>query len=145
LEGEVAEVKSGVAAPAASRTVPQERLELEQERLRSFERDLAIQDQKLSDHAREARDDVWAIAQTAEFTHALAPLIVPGVSSLKDVDCRSKSCVVQVTYESPSEAIARRGDWNGRAAVKGCNGYSSALQPPTSNGPYDVVFIYNCR
>jgi hypothetical protein len=144
VEGELAEVKSAVA-PSFNQPEPRDKSEFEQERLRSYQRDLDHQAQKLNEHASEARDDTWAAAQAAEFTQALAPLVVPGVSSLKDVDCRSKSCVVQMTYASPAKALERRGDWIAQPQVKGCRGYSSALEPPTSDGPYDMVFVYNCR
>lgn len=54
------------------------------------------------------------------------------------VDCRDKTCVADLLYDSPADALADRGAVSG-FLVRGCRGISATLEPPTRASPHQPV------
>lgn len=110
-----------------------------------YRKDLEIQEEKLGSHAREPIDPTWARTQSEVVTRTLEEAVSPQYPMrVESVDCRSATCVAQLVYNSPDDALADR-DVLTRKFVTGCRGLSSALTPPTGPGEYTTSVVYNCR
>jgi hypothetical protein len=127
------------AAPAAEHAVADK----EREREQHYRDELEHRESELANHDAEALDHAWADSEGATVRDALSS-VGNGVYTVKSVDCRSKTCVAELTYPSPAQAVARHAVI-GNAAPAGCHGMFSALTPPTSDGLYDTTVIYYCR
>jgi hypothetical protein len=110
-----------------------------------YELDLAHQDHVLFEHQHEPADREWARAQEQEIGRVLSEASDHGGGfRVESVDCRSKTCVAEITYPSPGDALSKRNNLSSISA-KGCHGMSSALERPTSAGAYTARIIYYCR
>jgi hypothetical protein len=110
-----------------------------------YREELAILERNLQQHASEAVDATWAPGQSASIRDELTA-IVPKEHAFKvdDIDCRSRTCVAQLVYDTPDDALQGRAAIHD-ALVNGCHGISATLTPPTSPGPYRTSLIYTCR
>jgi hypothetical protein len=107
--------------------------------------DLEIQNKKLHDHNQEAVDNGWSRSQGEAIAHTFAAAIdAEHPLRVGRVDCRTTTCVAELVYRSPDDALADRSVLT-RTAVAGCHGLSSALTPPTGPGEYTTTVIYDCR
>jgi hypothetical protein len=125
--------------PSAARTEPDDK---ERGQKEHYAQELEHRENELASHDHEGVDRGWADGAAATIRQALAA----GERSfvVKSVDCRTKTCVAELTYPSPTEAVA------GQAALAsvgpaGCHGMFSTLTPPTSEGAYDATVVYYCR
>lgn len=108
-------------------------------------KDLAYQEQSLSRHQQEPRDEAWAGKQTEVVMQAFkGATAAEHPMRIGRVDCRSATCVAELIYPTPDDAAEDRGILR-RAQVTGCHGMSSALAPPTGPGEYTTTVIYYCR
>jgi hypothetical protein len=147
LETKVAEVAAATAARPSSADPPGGVManERQQDAQRQYELDLLHQRQVIAQHETEPSDPGWARVQAAAIHDVLAAAIDRARPfQIDSVDCRNKTCVARLIYETPDDALEHRGKI-GKALVEGCNGISSSLEPPTSPGLYDVKVIYYCR
>jgi hypothetical protein len=101
--------------------------------------------QELTSHATEPFDATWA-PELSKSIHDELVAIVPAEHGFKvdNVDCRSKTCVADLVYDTPDDALEGRGVL-GQAHVEGCHGFRATLEPPTSAGPYHTSIVYTCR
>ncbi|HKO50671.1 MAG TPA: hypothetical protein VJV79_23285 [Polyangiaceae bacterium] len=145
LETRVAELAvSGNSRPAEEPPLAQEPAPRPEPEAR-YARDIALEQQALQEHRREALDENWARAQSGSMRDQFAALTsINQHFQVADVDCRSKTCIVQLVYPTPDEALERRDDLR-QMLVMGCHGMSSALAPPTAPGPYKSTLVYTCR
>jgi hypothetical protein len=114
----------------------------EQERLAHYEVELAHQHDLISKHEGEPLDADWAVQREREIAEAMQS--IAGEDRRVNVSCRSKTCVAEVTYPTPMDAVEAHVAL-ATAHVERCNGTSSALEPPDSAGPYTVKVIHFCR
>jgi len=115
--------------------------EIEQQYLDDLER----QATKLSEHNQEPLDETWARPQGELITRAFNAAVTPEHPlQVRRVDCKKATCVAELVYPSPTDAVADR-DVLTRTFIAGCHGLSSALNPPTGPGEYSTTIIYNCR
>jgi hypothetical protein len=110
-----------------------------------YQADLTLLRQELTSHATEPFDATWA-PELTQSIHDELVAIVPAEHGFKvdNVDCRSKTCVADLVYDSPDDALAGRG-MLGQAHVEGCRGFRATLEPPTSAATYRTSIIYTCR
>jgi hypothetical protein len=127
------------SAAAPSPSAPDDK---ERGREEHYAQELEHRENELAGHDSESVDRAWADGEATTIRQAL----VAGERSfvVKSVDCRTKTCVAQLTYPSPTDAVA------GQAALAtvgpaGCHGMFSTLTPPTSEGSYDATVVYYCR
>jgi hypothetical protein len=124
------------AAPQAARPAV--------ERQAQYGQELLHQSEVIAEHEREQRDESWAPQQSRTITELFAPAEQAASLRVKNVDCRSKTCVATLTYPTPDDALTGHA-LLAQATVAGCHGLSSTLAPPTSAGSYDVGLVYYCR
>jgi hypothetical protein len=139
-----AEAPPPPSAPAPPATGPArgEPDEKERGRQEHYAQELEYRENELASHDSESVDGAWAHGETATIRQTLSA----GERSfvVKSVDCRTRTCVAELTYPTPSEAV------NGQASLAtsipaGCHGMLSTLTPPTDAGPYDATVVYYCR
>jgi hypothetical protein len=138
------------AAPVASESPPPDdeqdwkavrKVEVEEQ----YRRDLEVQEQKLYEHSQEVIDTGWARSQSEVIARTFEAAIDAGHPlRVGRIGCRTSTCVAELVYASPDDALADR-EVLTRAAVMGCRGLSSALIPPTGPGEYTTTVIYDCR
>jgi hypothetical protein len=131
------------APPAAPATPPRNQPDDKAgEREQHYAQELDHRENELANHDNESVDRAWADGEAETIRHALAA----GERSfaVKSVDCRTKTCVAELTYSSPSEAVAGQATL-ASVGPRGCHGMLSTLTPPSSEGAYDATVIYYCR
>jgi hypothetical protein len=116
-----------------------------EELAQQYQKGLALLEESLRQHADEAFDTPWAPAQAESMRGQLAA-IAPREHAfeVEAVDCRSKTCVADLLYPTPDDALEGRGAVQD-AFVTGCSGMVSVLEPPAGPGPYRTKLLYTCR
>jgi len=115
----------------------------EEEREAHYLREQETQNSKLATHQQEPLDASWAGTQEQSMRDALSVAGNRPQPQAIRIDCRSKSCVADATFASPSEALVYLR--NVPPVPHGCQGVTSTPMPPSSDGAYTLTFIYNCR
>lgn len=110
-----------------------------------YRQDLDTQNKKLRDHEQEPFDRAWSRSQSEVITQAFSGAVgKQQLLRVGRVDCRTNTCIAELVYQSPDDALADRSLLT-QTVVAGCHGLSSALTPPTSAGEYTTTVIYDCR
>lgn len=110
-----------------------------------YRQDLETQNQKLRDHEQEPFDKAWSRSQSEVITQAFGGAVgKQQLIRVGRVDCRTNTCIAELVYRSPDDALADRSLLT-QTVVAGCHGLSSALTPPTGPGEYTTTVIYDCR
>jgi hypothetical protein len=113
-------------------------------RLEHYVRDLAVLDKKLAEHGREARDPEWARSEEAILAKGFAARPDAAKRAVTSVECRSQTCVVNLRFASPDEALEQMRDVSS-VYVEGCNGIITTFPPPKGPGAYEAPIVYTCR
>jgi hypothetical protein len=145
VEDRLAALRTGEPPSAAEpHAVDEPAGEREREREEVYRADLELQDRAVEDHGREPRDAPWANREASEIRVAMSAAPVTPPFAVRAIDCRSKTCLATVTFSSPAEALQQH-EALSRVVPPGCNGLTSALQPPNGDGAYDTTVVYYCR
>jgi hypothetical protein len=147
VEAHVAELSASASSRPAAERPPTEAPAAPDKRdpKAEYEREIAAQRQALQEHDREVLDENWARAQSGAMRDQLSSITPLNQHfQVANVDCRSKTCIVQLVSATPDDALEYRGDIH-HALPMGCHGMSSSLEPPTAPGPYKTTLIYTCR
>ena len=129
----VTDVEAKADTPAA----PEGPSEREAERLAHYQRELETRQTQLSDHAREPVDPAWASTSSDQLRAAAEQL---GVTP-RDIDCRSKTCVATLAFDSPSTALGFLHGKDMSSLITGFASMTSTPTPPTSDGDYDLTVV----
>jgi len=142
LEGKVDEL---AAKPPAERAAASDDDPRAKDLADQYQRSLEALEQTLRQHDAEPIDGSWAPAQAASMRTELTALTpTEHAFKVEGVDCRDKTCVAELLYDTPDDALEGRGAIR-EARLKGCHGMESTLAPPTAPGPYRTRLIYDCR
>lgn len=148
VEAQLGQVKAA-QTPARTEATPEpaEHVSLEVnaregERQAFYDNELDLQKDRLNSHSNEPVDLAWAEAEASRVTQALSGENVP--YRIKSIDCRTSSCVSQLAFHSPSEALEYLSSSAPKTPV-GCKGLIATPTPPTSAGEYELAMVYNCR
>jgi hypothetical protein len=150
VEQKVDELRAPAAVPSASigasadPTAKERQEERERQRAADYQKELDYREKALTEHASEPSDQSWAAPQAASMEQSIKTAF-EGSARAATVDCRTKTCVATLTFPSPSDALVSMGQRAQKLAVEGCQGFVAIPTPPTSDGPYDMKVMYNCR
>jgi hypothetical protein len=120
--------------PQAASQAPSDR---EQQKLAHYHNELATQDTRVADHARESLDASWATSSADRLRAATAEL---GVDA-REIDCRTTTCVASLEFANPSEALAFLHSTRMSKMIGGFSGMTSTPTPPTSDGAYQLTVV----
>jgi hypothetical protein len=117
----------------------------ERERMAHYQKELAYRERRLAEHQQEAFDGGRALQLEATIRKSMGASEGSHQGTLKAVDCRTKSCVVTLTFPSPAAALdSMRCEALPRMRER-CTGLVAIPTPPTNDGPYDLSVIYDCQ
>jgi hypothetical protein len=145
LGRQLARPAAGAAAPehgSRAETRPQPR---EQGRLEHYQRQLETYARRVEDHQKEPIDSAWSAQAAESIRSQLSGSDQARSFELKDVDCRSKTCLATLTFASPAEALVFVAQADSRVMSRACNYWSITPPPPAGEGRYDLPIYYDCR
>jgi hypothetical protein len=113
------------------------------EREQQYRVEIDAQSQRVAEHAREARDEAWAAGEETAMRELLAAEKGKPRFEIVRADCRQKSCVSELRFATPDDALAYLRP--PLAVPAGCKGMISTPTPPRDEGSYDLTLYFNCR
>jgi hypothetical protein len=141
LETKVERVEHDVARAAAAPVDEEREAALEDH----YRASLVELEGELRQHAREPVDSTWATAANAEISRTLGENVDAKYPfEVVSVDCRTQTCVAQVRYRTPDDAVSNQQELL-RIHPASCHGLRTTLVPPTSASNYETPVIYYCR
>jgi hypothetical protein len=117
--------------------------ERERDRQRDYDAQLERQEQAILDHRSEALDPAWARDEEHRLNGALEPTLDAKKATLKSLDCRSATCVLELTFPTPAGALRYLASDDVRAFLPFVHGMSSVPAPPSGGGEYDLQIVLN--
>jgi hypothetical protein len=116
-----------------------------EQRALHYEKEIEAYTKRLAEHQQESVDEGWAWEQGRRLRETLETSTgeAPATRAIA-VDCRSKTCVGRLTFDSPLDAL-RYLHLSSLPVPQGCNGLTSTPLPPRGNGAYDLTILYTCR
>jgi hypothetical protein len=96
----------------------------------------------VSDHEQEELDPGWAPMVTEKLGRAFEPAASTGKAKVKDLDCRSKTCVARLTFATPMDALQYLASGEPKLNGPGFGGMTSTPEPPTGPGAYDLTIVF---
>ncbi len=147
LEADVARLAAALdgGAPAADEHARKDALRGDPDvRIEHYVRDLGVLEKKLTEHRQEARDPEWARGEEATLTKGFAARPDAAKRTVTSVECRSRTCVVNLRFASPDDAVEQMREVSS-VYVEGCSGIITTLPPPTGPGAYEAAILYTCR
>lgn len=139
-------VSDAGAAPTAGGPDPIE--QRAQERLEHYQKELSYREEFIDKHNQEPVDSAWSQTTNQSLHEQLVAAETRDGAKLKQVDCRSKTCIATLEFPTPSDALTyvqAGGKTATSAAAKVCNGSIMIPTPPTGAGSYDLTVLYTCR
>lgn len=115
--------------------------ERERDRAEAYEQDLDARETMLIAHDEEPIDNEWAETQSESARTIFEPTIRANKAALKGVDCRSKTCTVEVVFSNPAEGLAFMHSTD-VPALPGMHGMSVTATPPDNAGAYALTMVY---
>jgi hypothetical protein len=96
-----------------------------------------MQRTRLADHDREELDAAWSATGAGRLRSVIDEL---GVFA-RGIDCRSKSCVVNLRFSSPQAGLVFLRSPEMSKLVAGFSSMMSTPTPPSSAGDYDLTVV----
>jgi hypothetical protein len=134
------EAKLEERAPQPTPAAPPEAIvEREHAREEQYRNELEVRARTLAEHDAEPAEQPWSEQEAAEIRRVLEP--AAAAFAIRAVDCRMTTCVAQITFAAPADAVAAQRSLLQRVP-HGVRGVASILTPPTNDGAYDSTVIY---
>jgi hypothetical protein len=143
-----------VTADAALQRVPATNADLsasrptngsDQSATASKRRHFEAHERALRAHAAEPVDPGWAPRTAAAFGEDLEKLRARSEARVRDVDCRSSSCVARLQWKSYQDARAHFASVLGARYQVACATEITLPDPVDTSRPYEASVIYGCR
>jgi hypothetical protein len=105
-----------------------------------YEEELLTQERYLLDHQQEERDAAWSGDAERSLREAIEPSLRERSASVKTLDCRSKTCVAELTFKKPQEALEYLYS-RGVSLTRNLHGLAATPVPPSGDGAYDLTIV----